>query len=61
MIKQMELTYSSQILIVSSYFEPININAVIPINVDNGFNHVDIKLYVKNAIQNREKKSLNSL
>ena len=25
------------------------INAVIPINVDNGFNHVDIKLYVKSS------------
>ena len=35
-------------IVVSSDFEPININAVIPINVDNGFNHVDIKLYVKN-------------
>ena len=26
---------------------PIIINTIIPINVDNGFNHVDIKLYIK--------------
>ena len=31
---------------------PITIHAVIPINVDNGFNHVDIKLYIDSSNSN---------
>ena len=30
-----------------SGWSPITINAVIPINTDNGYNHVDLKLYIK--------------
>ena len=30
-----------------SSWTPITINAVVSINVDNGFNHADMKLYIK--------------
>ena len=39
---------------------PITINAVIPINVDNGFNHADIQLMIRttnNAILDGSRKN----
>ena len=44
-----------------SGWPPITINTVIPINTDNGFNHVRIKMYIKNKTRDKRLVDLNAI